>query len=127
MRGTTVARAVRIASSRVTLSVNIAGPAIAFAPARSFSTSTPLLKKSKAAATKKSHKAAKEESNENPEGSRYDKAPENNLNDVLEKTERRMEKAVDWAKGTVFDMVERGRGRVSPSASKWPSWIDLGT
>jgi len=124
MRGTIVARAVRIASSRVTPSVNISGPAIAFAPARSFSTSSPLLKKSKAAATKKSHKAAKEESNENPEGSRYDKAPENNLNDVLEKTERRMEKAVDWAKGTVFDMVERGRGRVSPSTSQWPSWID---
>jgi ribosome recycling factor len=81
---------------------------------RAFSTSIPLLKKSKAAATKKSHKAAKEESNGNPEGSRYDKAPENNLNDVLEKTERKMEKAVDWAKGTVFDMVERGRGRVSP-------------
>jgi ribosome recycling factor len=82
--------------------------------ARPLSTSAPLLKKSKAAATKKAHKQHKEEADGNPEGKRYDKAPEADLGDVLAKTERKMEKAVDWAKGLVYEMVERGRGRVSP-------------
>jgi ribosome recycling factor len=117
MRGNIIARSVYIAFRRPAPTTGLARAAVASPSIRSISTSSPLLKKSKAAATKKSHKAAKEESNGNPEGSRYEKAPENNLNDVLEKTERRMEKAVDWAKGTVFDMVERGRGRVSPGES----------
>jgi ribosome recycling factor len=36
------------------------------------------------------------------------------LEDVLEKTKGKMIKAVEWAKGVLYDGVERGRGRVSP-------------
>jgi len=90
---------------------------VAISPARPLSTTQTLLKKSKAAASKKSHKAAKEEADVNPEGSRYEKAPEADLNDVLAKTEKKMEKAVDWARGLTYDMVERGRGRVTPCKS----------
>lgn len=109
---------VAITASRLgsTSSLVVRAPA-AVTNSRALSTTSPLLKKSKAAASKKSHKAAKEEADGNPESSRYEKAPEADLNDVLEKTERKMEKAVDWARGLTYDMVERGRGRVTPCES----------
>jgi hypothetical protein len=104
-----------ISTSRAATTIRIIARApIAISTTRPLSTTPPLLKKSKAAASKKSHKAAKEEADENPESSRYDKAPEADLNDVLAKTEKKMEKAVDWARGLTYDMVERGRGRVTP-------------
>ena len=74
--------------------------------ARPLFTSTPLYKKSKAAAAKKGRND-KDDSSSN-------EGPIADLNDVLGKTERKMEKAVDWARGVIYEMVERGRGRVTP-------------
>ncbi|KAK4686678.1 ribosome recycling factor, partial [Tremellales sp. Uapishka_1] len=34
---------------------------------------------------------------------------------ALEKTKGKMEKSVEWAKGVIYEGVERGRGRVSPA------------
>ena len=84
---------------------------------RPLSTSLPLYKKSKAAASKKAHKAAKEDAEVNPESHRYDPAPEDELDEVLSKTKKAMTKAVDWARSIAYEGVERGRGRVTPGMS----------
>lgn len=81
---------------------------------RHLSTSTPVYKKSKAAAAKKS-RSDKDDSKSGH--GQYEADPIANLNDVLAKTERKMEKAVDWARGVIYEMVERGRGRVTPGVS----------
>jgi ribosome recycling factor len=45
--------------------------------------------------------------------------PEGERLQVIERTKGKMDKAVDWARGVVFDGVERGRGKVSPG--EWRS------
>ena len=80
---------------------------------RPFLTSSPFLKKSKAAAVKRSHQQAKDADPE-LDSHRYQKAPEAELETVLERTKSKMAKSVDWAKGVVYEGVERGRGRISP-------------
>jgi hypothetical protein len=78
----------------------------------------PLLKKSKAAATKKSQKQGKEhEEVEGGDKVRYEQSLEADADAILEKTQSKMEKSVEWAKGLVYDAVERRRGRVSPGES----------
>jgi len=73
---------------------------------RSFSTTSPTLKK----ATKTS-KASKAVSRQEVENVDYEDA---DLDKTLSKVGTQMEKAVNWAKALVYESVERGRGRVSP-------------
>jgi len=73
---------------------------------RSFSTTSPILKK----ATKTS-KASKAVSRQEVENVDYEDA---DLDKTLSKVGTQMEKAVNWAKALVYESVERGRGRVSP-------------
>jgi hypothetical protein len=97
--------------------------AVAFRP---LSTSAPLLKKSKAAATKKSQKQGKEhEEVEGGDKVRYEQSLEADADAILEKTQSKMEKSVEWAKGLVYDAVERGRGRVSPGEAHLGSMVQL--
>ncbi|ORX33728.1 ribosome recycling factor domain-containing protein [Kockovaella imperatae] len=99
----------------------VAGPSrlARLPPLRSFSSTPPSFKKSKAAAVKKAHKEAKNqvasEIEENPEGHRYEAAPVDDLETVLSKAKERMQKATDWAKAQVYEGVERVSGKLSPS------------
>ena len=100
---------------RVTIAGPSSRPAITY---RAFTSSAPVLKKSKAAAAKRAHKEAKEEieqeTGENPDRSRYEPAPNDDIDRVLEKSKERMRKATDWAKTQVYEGVERVSGKVSP-------------
>ena len=94
---------------------------------RSFSTTTPVLKKSKAAAVRRQHKEAKEqaieETGENPEGKRYQQAGLVDLDDAVGKAKTKMQKTTEWAKALVYEGVERGKGRVSPGETNLNSSI----
>jgi ribosome recycling factor len=74
---------------------------------RGFASSSLLLKKAKPSPSPKPVKG-KARAAEPSDESAVD------LADVLEKTKGKMVKAVEWAKGVLYDGVERGRGRVSP-------------
>jgi ribosome recycling factor len=76
-------------------------------PSRYFASSSLLLKKAKPTPSSKPAKG-KARAAEPSDESTVD------LEDVLEKTKGKMIKAVEWAKGVLYDGVERGRGRVSP-------------
>lgn len=75
-------------------------------PHRAFTTTIPALKKAKTSPAK----PAKGKVRSQDDMSETDVDVEG----VMEKTREKMEKAVGWAKGVVYDGVERGRGRVSP-------------
>jgi ribosome recycling factor len=75
-------------------------------PSRLFSSTPISLKKAKLAPAKPSKGKVRAE--DDPSETDVD------TEGVLTKTREKMEKAVSWAKGLVYDGVERGRGKVSP-------------
>lgn len=75
-------------------------------PSRLFSSTPISLKKSKLTPAKPSKGKVRAE--DDPSETDVD------TEGVLAKTREKMEKAVSWAKGLVYDGVERGRGKVSP-------------
>lgn len=60
----------------------------------------------------KKGKKGKVEAEEEPKLSAADIAQ------IAEKTKAKMDKSVDWARGIVYDGVQRGRGHVSPGESR---------
>lgn len=78
-------------------------------PSRLFSTTFPTSKKAKLSAEKPSKGKVRSQ----------DDAFESDVDTegVLERTKGKMEKAVKYAQGLVYDGVERGRGRLSPGMS----------
>lgn len=83
---------------------------------RGFASSSLLLKKAKPSLSSKPAKGKARAAESSDE-------PTVDLADVLEKTKGKMVKAVEWAKGVLYDGVERGRGRVSPGEPHLSSHI----
>lgn len=90
---------------------------LASSSVRGFSTTPATLKK----ATKKDAKKSgdnkkggkkKAEAAEEEEGG----MSESEIDAIIKKTNDKMTKSLDWAKGVLYEGVERGRGRVSPGA-----------
>ncbi|WVO14070.1 hypothetical protein L204_101697 [Cryptococcus depauperatus] len=90
-------------------------PSLAF-QTQTFSTTVPSLKKNKGDQQSKSAKQKLRITNDDPAGNADDRdAGEAVVEEVLEKSRAKMEKAVHWAKAVLFEGVERGRGRVTPA------------
>ena len=116
-------QAVRLASSIAPKHVTrlcpiglLASSSNSYLPIRAFNTSSPLSKKAKSSSSRRAQQQDKEEDPViDPKWS--DKAPEVDLDEVMERTKSKMSKSVDWARGVVYEGVERGRGRISPGQS----------
>lgn len=120
---------------------------LAASSSRAFSTSAPALKKGSKAAKKggKRGQDAEEDEFEGDEpptktkakakskdkgGKKGKKGKEDveedkgltpeEIDAVADKTKAKMDKTVDWARGVVYDGVQRGRGHVSPGEWAWP-------
>lgn len=103
---------------------------------RAFSTTTPVLKKGGGKkGGKKGKEVAEDDEDDTPKrgkdkgGKKGGKKGKNDdaeadaslsaedIAQIADKTKAKMDKAVDWAKGIVYDGVQRGRGHVSPGRS----------
>ncbi|CAK9785718.1 ribosome recycling factor [Cutaneotrichosporon oleaginosum] len=104
---------------------------LAASSSRAFTTSAPALKKGGKAAKKGKKSEEVEEDDEPPAkgkgkaGKKGKKGKEDveedkgltpdEIDAVAEKTKAKMDKSVDWARGVVYEGVQRGRGHVSPA------------
>lgn len=82
-----------------------------------FSTSTFLSAKKSGPSTSSSSKSSakgKGKSKASQDVLADEKLSEKEIEDVLKKAEVKMDKAMDWFRGVLFEGVERGRGRVTP-------------
>ncbi|KAL1405479.1 hypothetical protein Q8F55_009111 [Vanrija albida] len=101
----------------------LARAAVAAPPTRAFSSTPLLLKKGgKGGKAEKSGKADKADKGGKGKGKGKDKDAEadEGLTDaerdaIIAKAGDKITKSADWAKGLVYEAVERGRGRVSPA------------
>lgn len=89
---------------------------------RPFSSTSTLLKKGgkdKGGKADKGGKGGKKSKKDDADedGAEADGLTREEIDALLKKTRSKMDKSADWARTTVFDGVERGRGRVMPG--KW--------
>lgn len=107
LRGSQTATFARVARPAVTLTVQLSTTSIVSAKKSGPSTSS----------SSKSSAKGKGKSKASQDVLAEEKLSEKEIEDVLRKAETKMEKAMDWFRGILYEGVERGRGRVTPGAS----------